>query len=126
MELTEGLGATNMAICQGYLKRSADNENYLSCLGSFTGNASNSAGRYIRDMSNLNQFLLFYFDLKPYARSQGNIKAIFSENIVFTLWAAKYEPDTKKVKAEKQTFTTVLHIDETIRSLKTKRFLLGV
>lgn len=111
VEPTEGLGGTDLAICQGYLKRSADDGNFLSCLGSFGSNTSNSAGRYIRDMSNLNQFLLFYLDLKPYARAQGNTKAIFSENIVFTLWSAKYQPDRNKVKVEQQTFSTLLHID---------------
>lgn len=76
----KSLEKTNLAGCNNLLYRSPNDNQYLSCFKgtNITGDANSSVGMYIRDLTNLNQFLLFYLDLSPWAKSTNNKQQVFN------------------------------------------------
>jgi hypothetical protein len=74
------LKGTNLQNCSALVRRSTQVANLLRCYTSpsFTVNTANSMGLYVKLFSNLNQFMLFYIDLSPYANSQTNKSGRFN------------------------------------------------
>jgi len=72
----DSLVGTNLKNCSSLVRRSTQSQNTLTCYTNktFATNAANSMGIYVKLFSNLNQFMLFYIDLTPYAQAQAQAK----------------------------------------------------
>lgn len=76
----ESLVGTNLQNCSTFLERASLTTNTLRCYSksTFTVGTTNSLGIYVKLFSNLNQLMLFYVDLSPYAKQQANKNVRFN------------------------------------------------